>query len=679
MKRLLTLYFIVFLTIEILPVYGQSMLDTMQQIKTIEILKNKTQINQVNDLRLGVAQIESMPKMMGIADPLKAVRFLPGFGNGGDANAGLFYRGLSSSNNGYYYNGVEVHNPSHLFGLFPIFNTAVIKEVAVHHNVVPGQYVGKLSGYIDILSDWEVGDTTILRGDVSLFHLGIGARLERDSTRMLEVYWRNTFMNKTLWPVLAQLLDGQDKMSYDFYDLNVNISQRIGSNSFKFFGYTGSDKASFGLYEGNVDNSMLWGNAVMGLEHQFKLTNKAKIENRLGYSQYKANILFDFLGDDFSLDSRQRNLNINTTLSYHTDQGLLETGFLYTVDRLATKLQESQSNSTDVDNMYDSKQHIVKHFVNAKRYWTDRVHTDLSLNTVWISGVSRELSAYPALSTVYQLNARHAIFGGASVGFQPTQQIAITSIHMPIDYVIHSDKEHAIARIKELSTGYRYNHQQIEFSIDSYYRWLSGLKEFDGNIIELNKQRDMNSGIIEGIGITYGVDLFFKMSRSRNLLTANYSYSRSFRKFDQINQGGWYRYIYDRPHNLSVVNAYKLNERLSLSGSFVFSSGSAYTPTIGFYHFNNTILAEYGAKNSARTTAYHRLDIGLEYLLKKNRYTKQKLGFSIINAYNRSNPIYKYLTYERKYMEDYGAIKMLQKNGMFLPILPSITYSFELL
>ncbi len=59
---------------------------------------------------------------------------------------------------------------------------------------------------------------------------------------------------------------------------------------------------------------------------------------------------------------------------------------------------------------------------------------------------------------------------------------------------------------------------RIEYSIDVYYRWLSGLKEFNGNIISLNESNDIASGIENGNGVTYGADFFARLITTPQLL-----------------------------------------------------------------------------------------------------------------------------------------------------------------
>lgn len=669
----------VFLSICVKLLCAQDSRDTLRYIDSVTVKKSVHKINGVNVLTLSREQIEASPKMLGIADPLKAIQFLPGFGNGGDANSGLIYRGLSSGNNGYFYNGVQVHNPAHFFGLFPLFNTNVIKEVNIYNGVVPGRFFGRLSGYIDIESDWGIGDTTLFRGELSLFHGGAGVRLERDSSKLLEVFWRSTFMNKTLWPLVGTVMEDQKGLNYDLSDLNVNVAHVYGKNKFKAFLYTGKDKARFDLFEGNVNNGMHWGNTVLGLTHELDLREGLLVESSFGYSRYHADVALDFLGDDFTLANRQRALSLNTTLSYRINQSRVETGFVYATDILESVLRMTQEEYESGGNRYNDRQGLLKYFFSVNNPLSERISVNLSTALSYIGGDLDKFHFNPAFALTYHLNTYSSWFGGASIAQQATHHLPITSISIPVDYVIHSGKDNSSSSMRELSTGYRYAKGAVEFSVDGYYRWLSGAKEFDGHIIDLNDRKDINGGIVDGRGVTYGIDFFTKVLFLRNYLSVNYSFSRSFRQFDALNNGSWFRYTFDRPHNLSIVNAYKLSPRLSLSASYALSSGSNYTPVLGMYYFNETLIGEYGTKNNARMDTYHRLDLGLEYGLKQTAKSKQTLGFSVINVYNRSNPIFKHFSYERGYLENDGAFKMSQKDGASIPILPAVTYTLDFL
>ena len=76
----------------------------------------------------------------------------------------------------------------------------------------------------------------------------------------------------------------------------------------------------------------------------------------------------------------------------------------------------------------------------------------------------------------------------------------------------------------------------------------------------------------------------------------------------------------------------------------------------------------YGNRNSTRLDAYHRLDVGFNKTKKKKRITKI-LSFGAYNAYNRKNPFFAYLTYERG--------RRVAKQVSLFPIIPSISYRIQ--
>ncbi len=421
--------------------YGQSVVDTIKNMDTVTVSRQKQLINGVNRLTLSAKQIEAAPKLLGIADPLKSIRFLPGFGNGGDANSGAQYRGLPSGSNGYFYNGVLVHNPSHLFGLFPLFNNNVVEDLKIYTSVVPGKYFGKLSGYIDINSNWQIKDTTLIKAEASLAHLGVGARIEWDSLQMVEIFWRNTFMNKTLWPVLTKTGKDLEGMNYDLFDFNMNVKRVFNKNEIKAFLYMGRDKAMFELYEKKAKNSMDWGNLVMGITHTADLRRNLQWENNIGYSKYDARVAFDLYGEEFALFNHQKTLSINSTLAYRKSRRSVETGFLYLMDDLGTTLQNGGQTVHSGGNVrYKSNQHLFKYFLNAKSPLSEKIELEGSINLSTVSAVERPFFVNPALSVSWLLDARNTFFCSLSMAYQPIHQVGLTNINLPVDYVIHADR-----------------------------------------------------------------------------------------------------------------------------------------------------------------------------------------------------------------------------------------------
>lgn len=668
MLHKLSLYYL-FLLATIQFCFGQSKIDSIKQIDSIEINYNNKTIIQSNKLDLNVERIENSPKFLGLSDPIKFLQQMPGFGNGGDTNAGLIFRGLSNSEIGYFYNNIPIQNPQHLFGLFPVFNTNAISQISYHSNNAPGIFNGKISGYLEINSDWNIQDTTILKSELSLFHFGIGTRIERQGNKMIEVYWRNTFLNKTLWPILNELQHTEDKVNYDLYDFYTNIKKKIKSNEIKVTFYRGRDIANFGLYEGNVKNKINWGNIISGINHNLDINPKVRLENNLNLSIYDAYIDLNILDENFLLKMNQSSYNLNSTLHYNPSKYNIETGVLISKENIKNKII-----STTDDNLLNSAQNSAKVFLKFQSPLFSNFSYQLNNSILYQNNLKTKFRYMPELTLNYSPNNKHTFNAVYNIRYQNILHLPITNINLPADYSLLSNTDFPPAKMNEISMAYRYNVKNFELAFDTYLRNVNNLVEFNGKIIELSKTKDLSNSIIEGNGQSYGADLFSAYRSKRFSTTIKYSYARSFRKFDKINNGYWYPYIYDRPHNLVLSGNYKINNKLSFSSIFYFQSGNTFTPVLGLYYFNDSIIGEYGNKNSMRTESYHRLDLSMDYTLPSTQKLTQKLNFSIMNIYNRKNPIFKYLTYERNQFEIDNSLKFLQKSGPSLPILPSISY-----
>src|SRR5690606_8291126 len=110
--------------------------------------------------RLNLSDMKLAPRLLGEIDPMKTLKTLPGFGNGGDGNAGLYVRGSEPGHNLVRLNGMTIFNPNHLMGIFSVFNPNAVQDMTVNLGAPTADYFGRLSSYIDLLSRWEAPDST---------------------------------------------------------------------------------------------------------------------------------------------------------------------------------------------------------------------------------------------------------------------------------------------------------------------------------------------------------------------------------------------------------------------------------------------------------------------------------------------------------------------------------------
>src|SRR5690606_6527660 len=137
-----------------------------------------------------------------------------------------------------------------------------------------------------------------------------------------------------------------------------------------------------------------------------------------------------------------------------------------------------------------------------------------------------------------------------------------------------------------------------------------------------------------------------------------------------VDQGQVYPANQDRRHDLSLVGIYQLNNKWSLSASFVYYTGNAVTFPIGKYQVEDKVVNLYDKRNTNRYPDYHRLDLGATLQLKQTEKFASDLNFSIYNVYARKNA---YIINFREVAEDPRRTEAV-KLSLFT-ILPSVTYN----
>ena len=92
-----------------------------------------------------------------------------------------------------------------------------------------------------------------------------------------------------------------------------------------------------------------------------------------------------------------------------------------------------------------------------------------------------------------------------------------------------------------------------------------------------------------------------------------YTYSKTMRKFNEIDNGEWFPAKYDRRNDLSVVGQYQVNSRVHIGAVFVFATGNSLSlPESRWFSLEeNRIITVWSKRNQYRLDPYHRLDISV--------------------------------------------------------------------
>ncbi len=216
----------------------------------------------------------------------------------------------------------------------------------------------------------------------------------------------------------------------------------------------------------------------------------------------------------------------------------------------------------------------------------------------------------------------------------------------------------------------------FESSVEVYYKKMKNQIEYREYYVP-NQISDVEKEFVFGTGESYGLELFLNKQYGNLTGWIGYTLARTQRMFPQINGGKVYPAKYDRRHDFNLVLSYKLSEKWTFGGTWIYATGNRVTVPTSVYAVNNLLVQQYGSQNGFMLPAYHRADLSATYTPKK-KAGKKLTGtwtFSVYNLYSRFNPYIIYLDTQGSTASGTASIKAKQI-ALFPYPLPSVTWNF---
>jgi hypothetical protein len=297
----------------------------------------------------------------------------------------------------------------------------------------------------------------------------------------------------------------------------------------------------------------------------------------------------------------------------------------------------------------------------------------------------------PRLAIRYTTGPKSSIKAGYSQNYQYIHLTSLGTTSLPGDIWIPSSDRVAPQWGEQISLGYFTNlgSENIwEASVEGYWKDLEGLVAYGENSRpEDNINNNVDNNLVFGDGWSYGLELFLKKRLGNLTGWIGYTWSKTEREFDGLNNGMIFPSKYDRRHDLSVVADWKINAKWRIGAAFVYATGNSLTLPVQRYVFEGRVTDIYGARNGYRMAAYHRVDISATLTpdrtkrntskSKKNRDIRVESSwtFGFYNVYNRMNPYFIYFSNEGNSSE--GTFDLQANQVSLFPIIPSVTWNFN--
>ena len=257
--------------------------------------------------------------------------------------------------------------------------------------------------------------------------------------------------------------------------------------------------------------------------------------------------------------------------------------------------------------------------------------------------------------------------------------ISNTNSPQPLDIWTPSGPYIDPQKLDQFAVGYYKNIKEFKLESEIFYKKIKNRLDYiDG--ADLVANNDIERTLLKGKARAYGLELLLKKNKGRNQFWISYTLSKSEQKTPGlnnigpgINNGEWYLSPYDKTHDISINSKFKINEKLTLNTNFIYQTGQPTNYPNAQYQYMNLSIPNYGLRNSNRLPNYHRLDLSLNLLPKKNKSRKLKSEwvFGIYNLYNRDNAS------SILFRKNDETLRNEAVQISIFGIVPSVTYNFN--
>ena len=678
---------------------------------------------EMSTLQIPVRQLKQLPALLGEPDVLRAFQLMPGVQAGREGSGALYVRGGSPDQNLTLLDDVPIYYVSHVGGFLSVFDANAISDVRLIKGGFPARYGGRLSSVLDVRL--KEGNKEKLSGNAGVgvlaTHFSLEGPLKDGKTTFLVSARRG---NLDLFSRIASRLssDGNSTVGYSFHDASAKISHQLTPRDQLFAAiYLGGDRLFVtqkpqtiagpqGELRYQNASNLRYGNALASLRWNRQLTpqlfgNATLAATRFRYANEQTFELEDLsptgkLSEDreASFTSGVQDVLVKADFDYYPRPA-------HQIRFGATAVQHaftpgsnfftSRTPAVALDTTFGAQRvgaQEVAFYGEDEIRLTARLSANLGLRVVryWVEGKSFG-GVQPRVLATYLVGEHTAVKASYASMQQYLHLLSNNGAGLPTDLWVPATRRVAPQRAQQVAMGVAHTLPKwgLEVSVEAFQKSMRELIEFREGATFYNSSQNWQDKVVTGgRGQVRGLEVLVQRKTGRLTGWVGYTLARNERQFEQLNQGRWYPFKYDRRHDVSVVLIYQLRPHVTLSATWTYGTGNALTLAQGNYNVidqsygliagaasDRYLYPEaevYGDKNSYRLRAYHRLDLGATFT-KIVQHGERVWRVGAYNAYSRHNPYYIYYSSGENDGYYTKGQRRLYQLSLF-PILPSISY-----
>jgi len=614
-------------------------------------------------------ELASVPGSAG--DPLRGLQALPGVTTANDASSVPAIRGSGPGNNALYVDFLPIGYLFHLGGLESVINPALVEDFNLYASSFGPEFADVTGGVIDV--KLRNPRTDRLGGKINISTMETDALIEGPLAPNRSFYFgfRRSYIDLLLPKEGVTFNSGQVRQFPQYFDYQGKYVWKVSDNHSLTLQMSGADDRMRLTFP--PDSSLAKHEPIIVGDYDFALSYKTlgavmasrispQVNNKFGLSYLNVSVKSRYA----LFGSQTVNNNIMVLRDCLTVASASNNDLFFGVDYSAA----NQKLSLDIPKALPSDWAPDPDYTNSERYiYHRRITTNslgLDFKDRWrivepLTLIVGEKTSYddllgkhiiePRLGAEYYLQKNTLITAGWGKYHQlPPGLMVLDGLGNPrLDYEKADHTDLGVER--QLDDGW-------SVKVDEYYKRLSDL------VVPHQPENFINSGS----GKAYGTELLIKKK-----MTANWwgwfsaAYAKTERRNDVTHENVPYRY--DQPLIFNIVYNWKITPKWTFGAKWRYQSGAPITPVVGHYTDPADSARElpiYGALNSERLPAYHRLDLRISREVWSG-LRKTELYVELINAYNHNN------VSDYDYNADYTSRTPVTE----LPLMPAFGFQME--
>ncbi len=682
--------------------------EELSEVVITEYLTSGVTREEGGAVKITPNQLGILPRLIE-PDVLQTIQFLPGIQSPTETASGLYIRSGTPDQNLILWDGITMYHSGHFFGLLSAFNPYIIDHVNVSRSGTEAKYGGRVSGVIDIVSKSEIPQRFSGGGGINMTHadayanipvnskLGLIFSSRRAFTDFIETITYNQFSERVFQN--TRIIEDEGTFDESFSETN-NLFYFLDSTFKAIYEPDEKNKWTFsGLHTRNSLNYIAEiGGIVDGIQDVLNIENQGlsvtwekEIMPELHYNirSYISNYDLNYLGiNTVATDVQDKTFKENVIL----DAGIgFDLNWKINKDHKVSGGYHFSSNNVSFligrefglenEDSYQQDRNIenLTHAMYSEyRYQNNAIKLNVGIRGNYFSELNR-FSIEPRINTEINLFKNTK----ARITAERKEQVISQVLEFETRdfglenqvWVLSGEDFIPVQKGYQFSGGILYSNHGWDVDIESYYKNTKGLTSFTRGF-NISQSDDPFIGSSEAIGIDFLIKKRIENYRS----WVSYSFAQNLFTFDELNNGESFFGNFDVRHSLSWSHSYQWNN-FEASLGWNFRTGIPYTPADGVREVNGDDEINYGEVNSARLASYHRLDMSASYKFsfRENSKWRGKIGFSLLNLYNRENELSRVYELNRGVDNDINTsgLRLREVNKTSLGITPNLVFRID--